>query len=235
MAASFEVPDPAGFLPYSPQALSPLWGRLDAHVRHALQADDFALVQEQLTAEPVEMEVRTEALRESYKTFAQLFTLERLEAAVSPPGEPISLRQTMLALGLLLQPVLSQGHAELSKGLMLPLPRDPLQLPHVLTLWVDLVTRFFKRTAAETAIFVTVHGTQPVLVLGFHGASPATLRSVIDPEVCRADNVTITEAEWVEDWIGSDYGLRKLSNHLRDPQLSVAAAVDMFRETFLGE
>jgi type VI secretion system protein ImpM len=235
MAASFEVADPAGFLSYSPQALSPLWGRLDTQVRNALQADDFAQVQEQLVTEPVELEVSTEGLRDSYKNFAQLFTLERFEAAVSPPGEPISLRQTMLALGLLLQPVLSQGHADLSKGLLLPLPRDPLQLPHVLTLWVDLVTRFFRRTPAETAIFVTLHEAQPVLVLGFHGASPATLRSVIDPEVCRADNVAITEAEWVEDWIGSDYGLRKLSNHLRDPQLSVAAAVDMFRETFLGE
>ena len=235
MAASFEVPDPASFLPYSPQALSPLWGRLDAHVRQALKAEDFAQVQELLAAQPVELEVRTEVLYAGYKNFAQLLTLERFEAAVSAPGEPISFRQTVLALGLLLQPVLSQGHADLNKGLLLPLPRDPLHLPHVLTLWVDLVTRFFKRTPAETAILVTSHGDQPVLVLGFHGASPATLRSVIDPEVCRAENVAITEAEWVEDWIGTDYGLRKLSNHLRDPQLSVAAAVDMFRETFLGE
>ncbi|MEO8153487.1 MAG: type VI secretion system-associated protein TagF [Rhizobacter sp.] len=235
MAASFEVPDPLNFLPYSPQALSPLWGRFDAHVRQALQANDFAEVQEQLSAQPVELEVRNEVLRASYKNFAQLLTLERFEALVSPQSGPISFRQTVLALGLLLQPVLSQGHAELSKGLLLPLPRDPMQLPHVLTLWVDLVTRFFARTTAETAIFVTSHDVQPLLVMGFHGASPATLRSVIDPEACRADNVAVTEAEWVEDWIGSDYGLRKLSNHLRDPSLSLAAAVDMFRETFLGE
>lgn len=235
MAASFEVPDPATFLPYCPQALSPLWGRFDAQVRQALKAEDFAQVQEQLIAQPVVLETRPEALLESYKSYAQQLTLERFEATASPPGEPISFRQTVLALGLLLQPVLSQGHAELSKGLLLPLPRDPMQLPHALTLWVDLVTRFFKRTPAETAIFVTLHGMQPVLVIGFHGASPATLRSVIDTEFCRADNVAVTEAEWVEDWIGSDYGLRKLSNHLRDPSLSLAAAVDMFRETFLGE
>jgi len=235
MAASFEVPEPSEFLPYSPQALSPLWGRLDAQVRLALQAEDFAQVQDQLTAQPVEMELRTEVLREGYKTFAQTLTLERFEAIVSPPGEAISFRQTALALGLLLQPVLSQGHAELSKGLVLPLPRDPMQLPHVLTLWVDLVTRFFVRTPAETALFVTSHGPQPLLVMGFHGASPATLRSAIDVDACRDNNVAVTQAEWVEDWIGNDYGLRKLSNHLRDPSLSLAAAVDMFRETFLGE
>ena len=71
--------------------------------------------------------------------------------------------------------------------------------------------------------------------MGFHGASPATLRSAIDVDACRDNNVAVTQAEWVEDWIGNDYGLRKLSNHLRDPSLSLAAAVDMFRETFLGE
>lgn len=235
MAASFDVPEPPDFLPYSPQALSPVWGQLDAQVRQALQAQDFGDVQEQLSAAPLELEVAPDALRESFKAYAQLTTTERFEATVSPAGAPISFRQTALALGLLLQPVLSQGHADLSKGLLLPLPRDPMQLPHALTLWVDLVTRFFRRTPAETAVFVTVHDGRPVLVMGFHGASPATLRSVIDVEFSRVDNVTVTEAEWVEDWIGSDYGLRKLSNHLRDPSLSLAAAVDLFRETFLGE
>lgn len=235
LAASFEVDEPLQFLPYSPQALSPLWGRLDTQVRVAQQATDFAEVQEQLLG-PLDLEREPGALRQSYKAFAQQLTIERLEAALTPPGAaPISFRQTALALGLLLQPVLSQGHADLNKGLLLPLPRDPMQLPHVLTMWVDLISRFFARTPAETAIFVTMHGAQPVLVMGFHGASPLTLRSVLDSEASRNDNVSVAEAEWVEDWIGSDYGLRKLSNHLRDPSLSLAAAVDMFRETFLGE
>jgi type VI secretion system protein ImpM len=235
LAASFEVPAPVDFMPYSPQALSPVWGRLDAQVRQAQQAQDFSQVQDALAAAPLELDLHPESLREGYQHYAQLLTIERFEAAVSPPGQPVSFRQTALALGLLLQPVLSQGHAELNKGLLLPLPRDPMQLPHALTLWVDLVTRFFARTPAETAIFVTLHGAQPVLVMGFHGASPATLRSVIDSELSASDNVDVTAAEWVEDWIGEDYGLRKLSNHLRDPSLSLAAAVDLFRETFLGE
>lgn len=235
LAASFEVGEPLQFLPYSPQALSPLWGRLDTQVRVAQQATDFAEVQEQLIA-PLDLEMQPATLRQSYKAFAQQLTLEQLESALNATAAtPVSFRQTALALGLLLQPVLSQGHADLNKGLLLPLPRDPMQLPHVLTLWVDLVTRFFARTPVETAIFVTMHGAQPVLVMGFHGASPMTLRSVIDGNASRTDNVIVGEAEWVEDWIGSDYGLRKLSNHLRDPSLSLAAAVDLFREIFLGE
>jgi type VI secretion system protein ImpM len=146
LAASFEVGEPLQFLPYSPQALSPLWGRLDTQVRVAQQAPDFAQVQEQLLA-PLDLELQPAALQQSYKAFAQELTIERLESALNATAPtPISFRQTSLALGLLLQPVLSQGHADLNKGLLLPLPRDPMQLPHVLTMWVDLVTRFFSRT-----------------------------------------------------------------------------------------
>lgn len=235
MAASFEVPEPASFMPYSPQALSPVWGQLDAQVRQAQQAEDFARVQDSLAGTALSLDLHPKSLRDGYQAYAQLLTIERFEAAVSTADQPVSFRQTALALGLLLQPVLSQGHADMNKGLLLPLPRDPGQLPHALTLWVDLVTRFFARTPAETAIFVTLHGAQPVLVMGFHGASPATLRSVIDSASATSENVNVVEAEWVEDWIGNDYGLRKLSNHLRDPSLSLAAAVDLFRETFLGE
>ena len=234
MAASFEVPRPAEFAPHCPQALGAVWQHLDASGRQALDADDFAQVQELLTARPMALDMHTDALRPAYTAFAQEQTLERFERAVSSAESPMSLRQTMLALGLLLRPVLAQGHTGSSKSLVLPLSEDPRALVHALTLWTDLVSRFFKRTAAELALFITLHGQRPVLIVGFNGASPATLHSALVPAVCLADNVIAANADWVEDCIDSDPGLRKLSNQLRDPSLSLASATDMFRDTFLG-
>ncbi len=234
-ALSFEVPDPISFLPYSPQALAPLWAQLNRIVGQALHCDDFAQVQESLQTQPPHTAVRFEGLCDTYQAFARATTLEQLEAALSPLGHRLSCRQMLLALGMLLQPVVSQGHEGLNKGVMLPLTHDGVLLPHVLTLWVHLTTRFFQRTSAELVLLVTVQRDRPLLVMGFHGASPATLRTALDAEVGRAENVDIADAGWVEDWIGNDYGLRKLSNHLRDPELSIAAAVDLFRETFLGD
>jgi len=234
MAASFEVPQPLGFIPYCPQALTPLWARLDAGVRQAMGAEDFSMVQEHLVAQPVELEVRMEPLRDAYKAFAQQMTIGTLEAAIALPESAFSFRRTILALGLLLQPILTQGHTGLSKGLVLPLPPTLRQITSVTTMWVELVTRFFKRTPAEIAVFVTTHRQEPVLVMGFRGASASTLHSVLDAEICQSENVVVSNAEWVEDWIDTDYGLRRLSNYLRDPSLSIAAAADMFRETFLG-
>ena len=122
----------------------------------------------------------------------------------------------------------------MSKGLLLPLPGEAIHLPHVLTLWADLVTVFFRNTAAEIALCITSQAGHPVLIIGFHGASPATLRSVLDADHGRSDNVALADAQWVEDWVDADPGLRVLSDRLRDATLSVAAAVDLFCSTFLG-
>ena len=231
MVVSFELPAPKAFLPNSPLALSPLWCRLGAQVRLAQEASDFADVQGRLASQPLDVVLSSEGSA----FFLEQFDIARFEAVVSPPDAPFSFRQTLLALGLLLQPVLLHGHAGLDRGLVLPLPRDPMPRPHVLTLWVDIVTGFFKGTPAEMALFVTTHGDQPVLVVGFHGASPATLHSVLDPTACGARNVAVTQASWVEDQVDTDDGLRNLSHRLHDPRMSLAEASRLFRTVFLGE
>jgi type VI secretion system protein ImpM len=239
-AVSFDVPEPFNFIPHSPQALAPLWQRLNTVVGTALHDEDFANVQVMVGTEPLDVGFDADSTADAYAAFTRTTTIERLEATLPFPAltaadEPFSFRQTALALGLLLQPVISQGASGMNKGLALPLPRDAALLPQVLTLWVDLVSRFFRRTNAELALLVTVQRKQPLLVLGFQGASPATLRSALDAQACQDVNVDVAQARWVEEWVGSDYGLRKLSNHLRDPSLSLAAAIDMFRETFFGD
>lgn len=240
MAAAFDAPESEPLFPLSPMALQPVWMTLESQVGRALQAEDFGQLQASLTSMRLSLEDGPDGRRldwrERYARFTRDTSLEQFEAMVSPSGAlPVSMRQTLLALGLLLQPVLTQGPAGLSKGLVLPLPAEATTLVSALTLWVDLVGRFFKRTHAEIALFVTRHGGCPVLVIGFQGASATTLRSVIDDGACRVDNVAVTDAVWVEDWIAGDYGLRKLSNHLLAPTLSLAAALDLFREIILGE
>ncbi|HSI57187.1 MAG TPA: type VI secretion system-associated protein TagF [Ideonella sp.] len=233
--ASFDVPQPQAFLARSPLALSRIWQRMEAAARAAHGATDFASAQEQIAELTMELTVQAQAFEQPYRDFKARITIDRLERLLAAGGDAVSVRQTLLALGMLLQPVLTQGHAEMSKGLVLPLPQDALQLPFVLTLWIDLIGRFFKRSDTELGLFVTQHAGRRLLVLGFHGASPSTLRNVLDPDLCLSENVAVSQAQWVEDWIGTDYGLRKLSNYLRDPELSLAQAVDTFGETFLGD
>jgi type VI secretion system protein ImpM len=56
----------------------------------------------------------------------------------------------------------------------------------------------------------------------------------LDPQGHADDIVTLFDADWVEDCLTDDWGLRKLSNYLRDPGLSLQQAIDTFQEVFTG-
>ncbi|MDI1259668.1 type VI secretion system-associated protein TagF [Aquabacterium sp.] len=232
-AGVFDVTDQIDFIQHGPLVLARLWARLEQVARVAHAATDLAHAQASLTT-PIEGALKTSGPRLELVDFLETHTVASLEQMLAASGARVSVRQTLLALGTLLQPVMAQGAGKLHKGLRLPLPSDAgLRWP-VACFWLSLILGFFKRVDAELALFVTTHGTHPELILCFQGASAASLCSVIDPEALLRDTVEVTQADWVEDCLEDDYGLRKLSNYLCDPALSLAQALRTFEEIFLG-
>jgi type VI secretion system protein ImpM len=237
-ATSFEVLKPEHWIGHCPHALAPVWIRLDAAVRQALSSPNFADVQGQLASNPAEMVMDAQTLHEPQQQFLQALTLAEFEAVlVAAPEQAFSARQALLALGLLLAPVLAPDHSGvLEQAVVFPLPLNPRFMTGALTFWVYLVSLFFKKKATQLAMFVTSHGPSAVLVVGFQGASPVTLRSVLDAQVCQKTNVAVSQATWVEDkLVDAPPALRTLSNLLRDPALSLQAAVESFNKAFLDK
>jgi type VI secretion system protein ImpM len=230
---AFDVADPFDFIPHSPLVLARLWARLEKVARVAHAATELSHAQASLGA-PIEGELRTSGPQMELSDFLETHTVASLEQMLAASGARVSVRQTLLALGILLQPVMAQGASKLSKALRLPLVVDTSVRWPVASFWLSLILGFFTRGDAELGLFVTTHAEHPELILGFQGASAATLCSVIDPQALERDTVCVTDAEWVEDCLEDDYGLRKLSNYLRDPALSLAQAVQTFEEVFLG-
>jgi type VI secretion system protein ImpM len=149
-------------------------------------------------------------------------------------GTRLSVRQATLALGMLLQPAMAQGASKLSKVLCLPLVADASLKGPVASYWLSLVMGFFVRHQVEIGLFIANLSGRPHMVLGFQGASAATLHAVIDPALLEEQGVNLLESDWIEEEVDADYGLRKLSNYLRDPGLSLAQALSTYREVFLG-
>jgi type VI secretion system protein ImpM len=234
-AGTFELADPLPFMARSPLALNRLWTRFEASTRQAASASDFGQVQGLLAATSVNLEVAPEAYQANYIDFLETQSLASVEAMLAAAGHEVSMRQSLLAYGLLLQPVLTQGVRLLERGLVLPLPADALYRPFVATLWIDLLANMLQRSEVELALYLQGGTARPQLVVGFNGASPTSLRAMLDSAVLDADNVFIAQAAWVEDHLGDDYGIKKLSSYLLDPQLSLLQAVKTFREVFLGE
>ena len=232
-AGVFDVSDQLDFIQHGPVVLARLWARLEQVARVAHAATDLAHAQASLTT-PIEGELKTSGPRLELIDFLETHTVASLEQMLAASGARVSVRQTLLALGILLQPVMAQGASKLHKGLRLPLAADAGLRWSVACFWLSLILGFFKRVNAELALFVTTHTTHPEMILCFQGASAASLCSVIDPEALQRDTVEVSQADWVEDCLEDDYGLRKLSNYLRDPALSLAQALRTFEEIFLG-
>ena len=177
----------------------------------------------------------TQAYDASFSDFIDFQTVSGLEQMLRAEGHNIRLRRTLLALGTLLQPVMSNGSSRLEKGLTLPLPADPLYRSLVASFWLELVSRFLQRADFELSLFLGEINGAERLVIGFNGASSRTLHSVMSPLAYAEQNINIDDPEWVDQHVSGEYGLAKFVSYLDQPQLSLRVAVDTFREVFIGE
>lgn len=236
-AGSFEISPSDGFVARSPMVLARPWQRFQRAALQAHAADDANPVLAELANTQVELDTAPHAYDASFRDFLELQTVGSLEAMLRQAGHQLDLRRTLLALGLLLQPVLTSGSSHLDKGLRLPLPADPLYQPYVATLWLELVSRFLRHGDFELALFVSqgTDATAPTLSMGFSGGSPVVLQAALDPQMGRQVFLDLREAEWADEHVQHDYAVKKLSSYLQQPQLSLKQAQTTFREAFLGE
>lgn len=236
-AGRAEVDAPLPFMQCAPLALQPLWQHLHQACAAALDAADVVGPLNTLCQTALAVEADPRALRTPQVQFLELQTIGSLQAQLREADPGVDLRRTLLALGLLLQPVPGSGASRLDKGVRLPLPAEPQQQSAVAALWLDLSARFLQRGDFEVAVFVprAASACPPSLALGFSGDSPALLQAVLDPAAGQELFLDLSAPEWVEDAAGHDQAVRKLSSYLQQPQLSLAQARATFNEAFLGE
>lgn len=241
---SFEVADPARFVAMSPLALTKLWSWLARSARLAQEAPDLADVQAQLNADAVAVVVDTapDAHRAGFEQFVSNSSVSSLETLLHGP-QRVSARQSILALGLLLQPALRQPEAHglgtASKALALPLPAEPAKRPAVAAFWLALLSGFAAASDVELAVFFSPRAARPRMLVGFTGASARLLHGLLDPTLGTDHVIDISQAEWVEPWVddaaGATPSLRKLSGYLHEPQLSLMQVMTTFREAFASD
>jgi len=233
VAAAFEPGQPRACMCVAPLALERIWARVEqvARVAHAATALEHAQasLQTPLPGAPALDEAQAQMA-----AFCDEHTLASLEQMLTAAGCGLSLRQSMIALGLLLSPAVTQGASKLNKVLRLPLPGEPSVRGPVAVWWLSLVLGFFSRHELELGLFIVQQGRHAELLVGFQGASAMAMLAAIDTGARAAHTVAIDDAEWVEAEVEADPGLRKLSNYLRDPGLSLTQAVAIYREVFLG-
>lgn len=236
VAGTFDVAAPLEFLARAPMALTRPWARFEQAAQSACSASDATAVLGELAQVELELDTTPAAYDAGVRDFVELQSVGSLEAMLREAGHPINVRQTVLALGLLLQPLLTSSGQALKKGLRLPLPADPLYRPLVATFWLELVAPFLQRGDFEVALFMPrrARAAAQTLAIGFSGGSAAHLHAVLDPDAGNEVFVDPTPADWVEEHVRQDYAVSKLSSYLQQPQLSLRQAMTTFREAFIG-
>jgi len=234
MMSTMEVDDPAGFVPNSPLVLSRLWNRLEALSAGVLAAPEPAGALQAAAASIIEIDLRSAAYDAAFDDFLDLQTVGGLGAMLAQTGFSGSVRQVLLALGLLLQPVMASSSSRLEKSLVLPLPADPMYRNLAGAFWMHLITPFLQRADFELSLFITRLAARPALVLGFSGASALTLQAIMDPQAGLEHHITFDELDWVEEQVDADYAIKKVSTYLAQPNLSLKSACDSVRAAFIG-
>lgn len=242
-ATRLELSQPLGFIGRSPLALSRLWSTLARLSRQALAATDAAEPLRELAESRIGMVADHAVYDAPFHDFLDLQDIASLQALLRESGHShLVLKWTLPALGLLLQPLLSDGLEQVDKGLSLPLPRDPLYRPLVAAFWMDLIAGFLANADVELAILIKeasrdgAHAPEgPRLVVGFHGADGRTLQAALDPQIAADRIIRVDDAEWVESYVEEDAALARLVSYLERDELSMRTARTSFGETFLGK
>ena len=234
MMSTLEVNDPSEFVPDSPLVLNRLWNRLETLSSGVMSAPDATGPLQAASSQAVELDLRATAYDAAFADFLEMQTVGGLQALLAQAGFEGSVRQLLLALGMLLQPVLASSSSRLEKSLLLPLPRDPMYRSLVAAYWMHLITPFLARADFELALFVTRIADRPALVLGFSGASAYTLQAIIDPRAGLERHISFDQLDWVEDQVDDDYAVKKLSTYLAQADLSLKSALDSLCTAFIG-
>ncbi|MGK5080935.1 type VI secretion system-associated protein TagF [Janthinobacterium sp. HLX7-2] len=229
---ALEVDDADAFVACSPLVLAPLWQRVEQLSQGIVASAEPGPALLALAGNVVEIDTAAACHAAQLFAFLQTQTVHSLQAMLATPTFSVTLRELLLGLGLLLRPVRQSGRPRLEKSLVLPLPQEAQERALVASFWLHLVTPFLRQADFELALFFAHLDAAPVLVIGFCGADPHGLRALIEPRAGSERLVVFDQLDWVEEQLGQDPALRRLSACLQQEQLSLRSACAMFADTF---
>lgn len=170
---------------------------------------------------PTHIDCKTLFDHHTMYSFAKLMNISAYELA-----------QSMIGLGLLLQPVLQKGVKQLNKVLTIPL--NEKYRSEIAAFWVNLISSFLAAHNVEI-LFGILHCKQPMLIFGFQGAEISTLRDIFLQDFDDRHWVSLENAEWVDAYLKQNDSLALFEQSLCERQLSLNHGMRLFRQFFIEE
>jgi type VI secretion system protein ImpM len=234
-ATLFEIDESLNFLPFSQVVLEKHLNHQRALIQHAAKAHDAADVLATLSELSIEEMLDFDKSSSNYRQFLANTTLAALTQMLDLENDQATVRQMILAIGYLLQPVLTNYMIPPQKGLTLPIPRDPARVSLVKAFWLDLVCTFLPRAEFELSVFSCIHHGSPKLIMTFNGAPPEIFSALFDEQAAQQHLIDISQSTWVEEYAMQDLATLKLSSYLEHGDLFLQQLIETFRQAFSGK
>jgi type VI secretion system protein ImpM len=184
---------PILFAASAPASLAPIWSRLRHDLSQLHSVDDTGPTLRAASTSAVSLPGgadRTEAALNDYLATESVASLDALIAAT---GHDTQVLHVLAALHPLLRAVAAQPDAGIHRGLILPLPADPLRRPRVAAFWMtQVVTYLATRDVEVVALLATTPA--PRLILSLDGTRGTELTAAVHPDWVRDAYIDLTDA-----------------------------------------
>lgn len=224
-----QVAKPTVFMWQAPVLLQSLWQSTRLLNTETIQTSDPTIAM-QCLSQPLAVGVGGHL---EYQTYLMYQTVGSFGLELAQAKHHGGFVQGLIALGLLLQPIMSQGAANLNKALVLPLPKGS-HSTKAATFWMSLITGFIQAHPIELSALIYHRHEQPILLVGFQGADSTTLSGLLRGDLSGDHWVNVFDAAWIDSYLETDAGLARLEQVLDDEQMRLPEMIKIFKEVFLA-
>jgi type VI secretion system protein ImpM len=219
---------PSSFMGQAPILLQSLWQSTRSLNAETIHTHDPTIAM-QCLSQPLAVGVSGSLEYQTYLMYQTVGSFNQDLKTAKHDGQFI---QGLIALGLLLQPVISQGAQNLNKALILPLPIGS-HSSKAATFWLSLISGFIQNHSIEVSTLIYHRHEQPILLVGFQGADSTTLAGLMQDDLSGDHWVHVFDADWIDSYLENDAGLARLEQVLDDDDIPLLDIIKMFEDVFL--
>ena len=184
---------PISFAASAPASIATIWSRMQHDLAQLHGADDTGASLRAMSMSTVSLPGRADHTAKALDEYVATVSVADLDQLIAAAGHDTQVLHVLAALHPLLRAVAAQPGVGIHRGLILPLPADPLRRPRVAAFWMTQVVTYLAGRDVEVVALLATTPT-PRLVLSLDGTRGTELTAAVHADWVRDAYIDLTSA-----------------------------------------